>query len=129
MTEPPIPQVRPVEHTLLSTDDAMVWAQEFCRIFRGRMIIAEGDESLQVQGFDLQFVDEGGMVAWFANAMQTAVNVYERRKLHEKGELTPAEAFIKKWEMDHPPVDEPVDEEDAAALEEQFLEGFKDGRP
>lgn len=77
------------------------------------------------------------MVTWFANAMQVAVNQYERRKLHEKGELTEAEAFIKRWDEDHPQdaVDDdgdPTQEivlDEAVTLEEQFLEGFKDGRP
>ena len=126
----PIPQVRPAEHTLLSTDDAMVWAEEFCRIFAG-YTVWEHDE-----GHD--GIDAGLMVAWFANAMQTAVNQYERRKLHEKGELTETEQFLQRWDMDHPHGDEEeqdptqeivLDEDDAVTLEEQFLEGFHDGRP
>ena len=28
------------DHTLMSTDDAMIWAEEFCRIFNGKMIMA-----------------------------------------------------------------------------------------
>jgi hypothetical protein len=131
----PIPQVRPAEHTLLSTDDAMVWAEEFCRIFAG-YTVWEHDE-----GHD--GIDAGLMVAWFANAMQTAVNQYERRKLHEKGELTETEQFLQRWDEDHPEGDEEQDptgeidmstvmaddEEDGVTLEEQFLEGFRDGRP
>jgi hypothetical protein len=69
-----------LERTLLGTDDAMIWAQEFCRIFDGKMIAAEeADDTARVPA-----VDPGTMVGWFANAMQTAVNVYERRALSAK---------------------------------------------
>jgi hypothetical protein len=43
---------------LLTTDDAMEWATEFVKSFRGEVV---GD-----------FVDEGLMVAWFASAIETA---------------------------------------------------------
>jgi hypothetical protein len=130
MSDVPIPQVRPAEHTLLSTDDAMVWAEEFCRIFDGWIVRqhtwADHDHE----------INAGGMVTWFANAMQVAVNQYERRKLHEKGELTETEQFLQRWDMDHPHGDDeegdPTQEivlEEAETLEEQFLEGFRDGRP
>ena len=108
------------ERTLLGTDDAMVWAEEFCRIFKGFTIT---DVPQNVHGI----VDQGSMVAWFAGAMQTAVNMYERRKLHEKGELTETEQFLEAWDEEHPDSEE--DLEDAVTLEEQFLEGFKEGRP
>ena len=66
---------RGLERTLMGTDDAMVWAEEFCRIFDGKTITAdEGDEG----------VGPGSMVAWFANAMQVAIDMYERRKLRTK---------------------------------------------
>jgi MarR-like DNA-binding transcriptional regulator SgrR of sgrS sRNA len=54
---------------LHGTDDAMVWAKEWCRI--AREIEARG-ESL---------VDEGWMVGWFANAMEIAVAHNARRIL------------------------------------------------
>jgi len=107
---------RRTEHTLLATDDAMVWAEEFVRIFSGQVISDENEA-----------VNVGSMVAWFANAMQTAVNLYERRKLHEKGELTETETFLKNWDEEHPE-DSEEDLEEAVTLEEQFLEGFKEGR-
>lgn len=45
---------------LLGTTDAMVWAEEFCRIFAGKEIrVHEADGA----------VDVGTMVGWFANAM------------------------------------------------------------
>jgi hypothetical protein len=51
--------------TLNDTTDAMVWAQEFCRIFSGRPVWSE---ALGTPASDL-VVDEGTMVGWFANAM------------------------------------------------------------
>jgi len=118
---------RKTEHTLLATDDAMVWAEEFCRIFHGRVVTMTEDDG---------GVDAGLMVAWFANAMQVGINLYERKKLHEKGELTETEQFLQRWDLDHPHGDEeeqdPTQEivlDEAVTLEEQFLEGFKDGRP
>ena len=82
------PDDRP-EYTLLGTDDAMIWAEEFCRIFKGWTIT---DEQQDVQGI----IDPGAMVAWFANAMQTAVNMYERQKLQAKEEQQ--EAFLEGFE-------------------------------
>lgn len=48
---------------LLATTDAMVWAQEFCRIFDGWQVWFDGP------GDRPQIVDEGLMVGWFANAI------------------------------------------------------------
>jgi hypothetical protein len=56
---------------LHATDDAMVWAEEFCRIFAGKRIITERHGG---HSDSKQHVDEGTMVGWFANAMQTAVD-------------------------------------------------------
>jgi hypothetical protein len=131
-----MPSDRPVEHTLLATDDAMVWAEEFCRIFKGWTIVPQANATVSGVPTPHGIVDEGGMVAWFANAMQVAVNQYERRKLHEKGELTETEQFLQRWDMDHPHGDDeegdPTQEivlDEAVTMEEQFLEGFRDGRP
>ena len=98
----------PTEHTLLGTADPLVWAQEFCRIFNGKMIAA--DEFSDAQSGP---VNPGTMVGWFANAMQTALTLFNR-------ELEPVDEDV----------DEPVDEsvEQALTLEEQFLEGFNEGR-
>lgn len=43
-------------HLLYSTDDAQIWAQEFMKNF----------------GHRLQDIDEGLMIGWFANAIETA---------------------------------------------------------
>jgi hypothetical protein len=48
------------EAELLSTTDAMVWAKEWVRTAR----------EIQARGGDV--FDEGWMVGWFANAMETA---------------------------------------------------------
>ena len=51
---------RRTELTLLGTTDGMVWAEEFVRIFFGKVV---GDE-----------VNVGTMVAWFAPAIETGRN-------------------------------------------------------
>jgi hypothetical protein len=51
----------------------MVWAEEFCRIFTGHTILPEGaaaEKFKETRGV----VDEGGMVAWFASAIETGRN-------------------------------------------------------
>lgn len=53
--------------TLTDTTDAMIWAEEFCRIFKGWTVT---DVPQDVQGV----VDQGGMVAWFASAIETGRN-------------------------------------------------------
>jgi len=68
----------PVTNMLHNTDDPSVWAEEFCRLFHGKIVtILESREE----------VDPGLMIGWFANAMMVAINHYERRKLHAKDEL------------------------------------------
>lgn len=44
---------------LLSTTDAMVWAEEWCRT------------AAEIQDAGGEIIDEGWMVGWFANAMGT----------------------------------------------------------
>lgn len=51
-------EMNPMIERLYATDDAAVWAEEFCKVARER-------------GHDL---DEGWVIGWFANAMQTAIN-------------------------------------------------------
>lgn len=53
--------------TLLDTTDAMVWAEEFCRIFDGYDI-----RENELAGRTTPCVDPGTMVGWFANAMGVA---------------------------------------------------------
>ena len=88
-------QTPAVQRGLLATDDPEVWAEEFVRIFAGKTV---GEEPL----------DEGTMIGWFANAMQTALDVKARRD-----EIHKNEAPIGM-----------VPE----AQREAFVEGFEDGR-
>ena len=64
------------EHTLMNTNDAMVWAEEFCRIFNGRLIITKDKPYGIGPG-----VDEGMMVGWFANAMGVGEMFYRQRRV------------------------------------------------
>jgi len=57
------------DHTLLGTTDGMMWAQEFCRIFKGFTII-DADYAADGGGVPAHYVDEGAMVTWFANAVE-----------------------------------------------------------
>lgn len=51
---------------LYATDDAMVWAEEFVKLFEAHLV--GGDD-----------IDTGLMVGWFANAMATAVSKQTER--------------------------------------------------
>lgn len=62
---------------LHGTDDAMRWAEEWCRIARE---IDAADDGRMV-------IDEGWMVGWFANAMGVAES-FCRRRLFTDDELT-----------------------------------------
>ena len=55
-----------MSNELLSTTDAMVWAQEFCNMFHGYMVMKDGTPQSP-----MLTVDEGLMVGWFANAIMT----------------------------------------------------------
>jgi hypothetical protein len=52
--------------TLLDTNDAMVWAEEFCRIFDGQIIRQHTWSDIEGE------INAGTMVGWFANAMAVA---------------------------------------------------------
>lgn len=56
---------------LHGTTDAMVWAQEWCRIAR----------EIEVGGGSA--IDEGWMVGWFANAMEIAA-AFQRRRIADE---------------------------------------------
>lgn len=56
---------------LMATRDAMIWAQEFCRIFKGKVVTEEESEG----------IDPGLMVGWFANAMAVQEQ-FDRAHLH-----------------------------------------------
>ena len=52
--------------TLNDTLDAMVWAEEFCRIFNGKKVSWSDDEPDEAD----DIIDQGTMVTWFANAIE-----------------------------------------------------------
>lgn len=56
---------------LFATTDASVWAEEWCRIAI----------SLDLDGRPV--IDEGWMIGWFANAIETAKS-HERRRIAEQ---------------------------------------------
>lgn len=94
-------EIERTQNTLLSTDDPMVWAEEFCRIFNGKMVKQGGPDTTDE-------INEGGMVAWFANAMQTALDIKARRaEIHEKEAPVGTVPEVQR---------------------EAFVEGFEDGR-
>lgn len=120
---------------LLGTDDAMVWAEEFCRIFKGCTIT---DVPQDVHGI----VDQGTMVGWFANAMGVGESFFRSRRIvtaHRNDDDTieivgdlPNEIVISR-ELLELMIDQhnrsirgtnvPDDQKDA------FMEGFNEGRP
>ena len=63
-------QLPSVNRGLLNSDDPELWAEEFCRIFAGKII---GDD-----------IEEGSMVTWFGNAMQVAIDLRERKQRIEE---------------------------------------------
>ena len=95
-----------VERTkgLMGTDDAMVWGEEFCRIFAGATI-GEPQEGVNYNSAH-RFVDVGTMVGWFANAMAVALDIDKARRRRLK------EGYLAAGEP----------------VPEAFVEGFEDGR-
>jgi hypothetical protein len=59
--------------TLNDTTDARIWSEEFCRIFKGHMIGSAAGMP-EFEGILVRYVDEGTMVAWFANAIEIGRN-------------------------------------------------------
>jgi hypothetical protein len=116
------------ERTLLATTDAMVWAEEFCRIFAG-YTVWEHDE-----GHD--GIDAGLMVAWFASAIETGRNFGRKETCSHEDTFSITDdmstcrdcGFI----LQAMPVEEAEeiydDDEDDVTLEESFVEGFQEGR-
>lgn len=54
---------------LYATDDAKVWAEEWCKTAT----------SIEAEGAGGSVIDEGWMIGWFANAMETAKSLAMRR--------------------------------------------------
>jgi hypothetical protein len=84
---------RTVYHHLLDTDDAMAWATEFVKTFDGGTVIAGDLREAQYRCATSPYIDEGRMVAWFANAIETAKRI-EREKW-EPSLLKITDAYIQ----------------------------------
>ena len=54
--------------TLNDTTDARIWAEEFCRIFNDLLVWGDGPDDGR------PIVNEGTMISWFANAIETGRN-------------------------------------------------------
>jgi hypothetical protein len=93
-----------------------VWAQEFCRIFNGHTIVPQ---ERQAEFEMTPIVDEGTMIGWFGNAMATALNL-------AKAETVDLDLYAPESPPDE---DEDDDDDGPTPLEEQFREGFYEGRP
>ena len=104
----------PAEHTLLGTLDAMVWAEEFCRIFNFRTIRGDGAAG----GGD---VDPGTMVAWFANAIELGKSAGRKETCPHEDMIRLADDLMSCRTCGSV-FEEPT-------LEESFVEGFQEGRP
>ena len=135
-----VPKV-PAAQTLLATADAMVWAQEFCRIFAGRMVTAESSDVPSGP------VDPGLMVGWFANAMEVGAQDFKSRcmvtahqdadgitTLENEDDL-PSEILISRElllqmieRFNKLRRSQLGIEEEPPTLEESFVEGFQEGR-
>jgi hypothetical protein len=76
----------------LDTADATIWAEEFCRIFTGKVVGHPGRDRL---GDDV-VVDEGLMIGWFANAIETGKR-FGVESLNSDG---PYWAFLHFYNMD-----------------------------
>lgn len=103
---------------LINTTDAMVWADEFVRIFSGQVISDENEA-----------VNVGLMVAWFANAIETGRN-FGRKETCPHDECFPISddtlccrdcGSLLQGEKITLTVD-------LEAEQESFMEGFNEGR-
>jgi hypothetical protein len=79
------------EHTLLNSDDAMIWAQEFCRIFDGKTVV-----DFEPADGKVNAIGPGTMVGWFANAMVVGEQ-FAIKRLPTEG---PWQAFLHFYHLD-----------------------------
>jgi hypothetical protein len=137
---------RPVEHTLLATTDAMVWAEEFCRIFDGHVVV--GSRTLQeIEHKDWTKLDEGTMVAWFANAIETGRSAGQGQVVVAQTNDDHTISLVTELDMDRDVRISPqllvqmIEQHnrslqsevimtpfEESTLEESFQEGFQEGR-
>lgn len=62
---------------LMDTTDAAVWAREFCRLFDGWHVWADGPDNRP------QILTEGTMIGWFANALEVGRSAGMKQGRHE----------------------------------------------
>lgn len=99
---------------LTDTTSAEVWAEEFCRIFDGRIITSiEGPPGPLAD----RSIDPGSMLAWFAGAIETGRNAGRKETCPHTTWHTVSEemklcttcglaAYGEAWGPDHPDYDE-----------------------
>jgi len=131
---------RPVVHTLLATTDAMVWAEEFCRIFDGHVVV--GSRTLQeIEHKNWTKLDEGTMLTWFANAIETGRSAGQGQVVVAQTNDDHTISLVTELDMDRDVRISPqllvqmieqhnqsIKAEDPPTLEESFQEGFQEGR-
>jgi hypothetical protein len=64
---------------LYATDDAMVWAEEWCKIAREIQAVENAKISINMGEDSNVLINAGWMVGWFANAMATAVAIDQEK--------------------------------------------------
>jgi hypothetical protein len=87
-------------HRKLETTDAMVWAQEWCKVARQ---IATREQSWAALD------DEGWMVGWFANAIMRGYDEGVRKEAAKTSEALTEQARLRdllvklerRWEREH----------------------------
>ncbi len=88
-----------VTRRLHETDDARVWAREWCRIARD-LIGYKGGSEIDEALIEDKLLDEGWMIGWFANAIETGKRIDRERHPERKPAqdvdyvLLPREAFL-----------------------------------
>jgi hypothetical protein len=101
-------EIDEVGKRLINTTDAVVWAEEFCRIFDGKFVNTD--------------VGQDVMLTWFANAIETGRNAGRKElcphEFHQLGDDLWACTDCGTVTSDAPPM----------TNEEAFLEGFQEGR-
>lgn len=60
--------------TLIDDDNPEHWAEEFCRIFNEYAVV-----DFEPTDDKVRAIGPGRMISWFANAMQTAIRLYQDR--------------------------------------------------
>lgn len=84
---------RAMEERLRSTTDVTVWAAEFCNTFDGWDVIRHGDDRVEV-------INEGTMIAWFANYAQTVNDQLHQQRIKNGVNIGTWQAFLHFYYAD-----------------------------